>query len=196
MRRDEQGLAVLDRISRSDPAGELEPSELSRKGVLLDRLARYDEAFAAFAESKRKAREQGAPSYLAEDARLLTERLRRFFIAGRLRTLPRAPPLPAPPLPVFILGFPRSGTTLLEQMLSAHPRITAGDELPAISDIAAVLPRSLDSPLPYPDALAELWMADHHHGLSVAAGRLHGPGRAARRPPACERLVHRQDAAQ
>ncbi|MAQ99528.1 MAG: hypothetical protein CMI00_03215 [Oceanospirillaceae bacterium] len=33
------------------------------------------------------------------------------------------------PVPVFICGLPRSGTTLVEQILSAHPQVTAGDEL-------------------------------------------------------------------
>ena len=33
-------------------------------------------------------------------------------------------------LPVFIVGMPRSGTTLLEQILSSHPAVTAGGELP------------------------------------------------------------------
>lgn len=31
--------------------------------------------------------------------------------------------------PIFICGLPRSGTTLVEQILSRHPKITAGDEL-------------------------------------------------------------------
>lgn len=34
--------------------------------------------------------------------------------------------------PVFLIGFPRSGTTLLEQMLDAHPRVQALEEKPAI----------------------------------------------------------------
>jgi tetratricopeptide (TPR) repeat protein len=38
--------------------------------------------------------------------------------------------------PVFVLGMPRSGTTLVEQMLSAHPRIKAGGELPFMLEIA------------------------------------------------------------
>ena len=67
--------------------------------------------------------------------------------------------------PLFILGFPRSGTTLLEQILTSHPRIAAGDELPIISEIATLMPRMLDSPLGYPEALAELWMGDHRDDL-------------------------------
>jgi hypothetical protein len=66
---------------------------------------------------------------------------------------------------VFIIGFPRSGTTLVEQTLTAHPAISAGDELPFIADITAMMPRMLNSPLAYPEALAELWMGDQREGL-------------------------------
>ncbi|WP_343224009.1 tetratricopeptide repeat-containing sulfotransferase family protein [Oceanobacter mangrovi] len=33
------------------------------------------------------------------------------------------------PIPIFICGLPRSGTTLTEQILSSHPSVTAGDEI-------------------------------------------------------------------
>ena len=35
-------------------------------------------------------------------------------------------------LPVFIVGMPRSGTTLIEQILSSHPQVTGAGELPAL----------------------------------------------------------------
>ncbi len=38
--------------------------------------------------------------------------------------------------PVFIVGFPRSGTTLLEQMLDAHPRLQSMDERPFFNILA------------------------------------------------------------
>jgi hypothetical protein len=41
-----------------------------------------------------------------------------------------APTNPDDDLPVFIFGMPRSGTTLVEQILSSHPAVAAGDELP------------------------------------------------------------------
>ncbi len=37
--------------------------------------------------------------------------------------------------PVFVLGMPRSGTTLVESIVAAHPRMTAGGELPTMQDI-------------------------------------------------------------
>jgi hypothetical protein len=38
--------------------------------------------------------------------------------------------------PIFVLGMPRSGTTLLEQMLAGHSQVSAGGELPHMADIA------------------------------------------------------------
>jgi tetratricopeptide (TPR) repeat protein len=44
---------------------------------------------------------------------------------------------PLPIVPVFILGMPRSGTTLLEQILSSHSQIAGAGELSFISDLVA-----------------------------------------------------------
>ena len=43
--------------------------------------------------------------------------------------------------PVFVVGFPRSGTTLLEQMLDAHPRLQSMDENPFFNRLAETLRR-------------------------------------------------------
>jgi tetratricopeptide (TPR) repeat protein len=155
-------LAILDRLGAGHGLG---ANELMEKGRLLDKMGRYDEAFAAFAEGKRLARELSGNSYRAEEASQLAARLKGYFIAGRLQIVPRAKPLRQAPQPLFIVGFPRSGTTMVEQSLSAHPKISAGDELPFISDLTALMPRMLNSPLSYPEALADLWMGDQREGL-------------------------------
>jgi tetratricopeptide (TPR) repeat protein len=168
--RTEEALALLH-----DPAENTEdearhirlgPAELSEKGRLLDRLGRYDDAFAAFDTGKSRALALGARPYLAEAAEALVSRNTGFFTQKRLSTLPRAESRQDMPQPIFIVGFPRSGTTLIEQTLSVHVRIAAGDELPYINDITHIMPRLLGSPLTYPEALAELWMGDQRDGLN------------------------------
>jgi tetratricopeptide (TPR) repeat protein len=159
-----EALAVLDRAAQNGDR-RLGANELLEKGRLLDRLGRYGEAFAAFEEGKRQCREQGGLVYQAEAARQLADRLAGFFTAARTAILPRAGVRRNIAQPIFILGFPRSGTTLVEQTLSAHPNIAAGDELPFIGEITQTIQRTLDSPLGYPEALAELWMGDRRHGL-------------------------------
>jgi hypothetical protein len=83
---------------------------------------------------------------------------------------PRPPPLPGGPSnddpgpanndpgPVFFVGFPRSGTTLMEQALAAHPRLrTTGEDSP----LTAVVER-IGGPggFAYPDALDTLTPSD------------------------------------
>ena len=157
----EHALAMLDGM-----AGEESPAVLMEKGRLLDRMGRAEGAFAAWREGKRRLREVTGQEYEAAAAEGMAARLRGFFTAERRRLLPRAP-VGAGAQPVFILGFPRSGTTLVEQMLSAHPSVAAGDELPLIGDLAEMVPRVLSSPLGYPEALADLWMGDEADGLET-----------------------------
>jgi tetratricopeptide (TPR) repeat protein len=156
-------LEILDKMAAAKDA--LGAVEWLEKGRLLDRLGRYEEAFAAFEAGKERLRQVSGQSYLDVYAQSSAARLQNFFTAKRLATLPRASRRTDMAQPLFVLGFPRSGTTLLEQTLSAHPHIAAGDELPFIAEIAELMPRLLESPLVYPDALAELWMGDHREDL-------------------------------
>ena len=59
--------------------------------------------------------------------------------------------------PVFVVGFPRSGTTLLEQMLDAHPAFRSMDERPYIHEL---IERMEAVGQPYPADLASLDQAD------------------------------------
>lgn len=165
MGRYDEAVALLDGLAARFEGGRLGPNEMLEKGRLLDRMGRHDEAFAAFLDGKAMARELSGNVYLDQQASQMVARLRGFFTAERLRILPRATPRRDVPQPVFILGFPRSGTTLVEQTLTAHPRVAAGDELPLIHDITGIMPRMLASPMAYPEALAELWMGDRRDGL-------------------------------
>jgi tetratricopeptide (TPR) repeat protein len=162
-RKYEEALTLIDSTITGD--AKLGPNELLEKGRLLDQSGRYDDAWAAFAQGKQLARELSGQAYADEAAKQQIDRLHNFFTGGRLRLIPRAGVRSDTPQPIFILGFPRSGTTLVEQTLSAHPKIAAGDELPLIHEITAIMPRMLASPLGYPDALAELWMGDQREGL-------------------------------
>jgi len=56
--------------------------------------------------------------------------------------------------PIFIVGFPRSGTTMLEQMLDAHPNLRSMDERTHLAELAD---RIADMPgMRYPDDLGRL----------------------------------------
>ncbi|WP_246217801.1 tetratricopeptide repeat-containing sulfotransferase family protein [Jiella pacifica] len=159
--RADEALAILE----AEEERQLRPIELMERGRLLDKTGRYDEAWEAFLASKQRAVEMGGQTYLRKEARGLADQLEQFFAQERVDILPRAGVRADAAQPIFILGFPRSGTTLLEQSLSVSPQITAGDELPIVHEIVATMPRLLASPHEYPGALAELWMGDKRDEL-------------------------------
>ena len=85
---------------------------------VLDRLGRYDEAF----EAARQANEHPAAAshHFDRDAyRDETDRMIRYFTAERFERMRTG--VESDDSPVFIIGMPRSGTTLTEQVISAHP---------------------------------------------------------------------------
>jgi len=63
-------------------------------------------------------------------------------------------------LPIFIVGMPRSGTTLCEQILASHPQVRGLGELQDVQTMARELPERLAAnggrPLPYPECMRTL----------------------------------------
>lgn len=98
-------------------------------GEARDKLKRFDAAFAAFSQANARLLElHGAlrndsrsPYHPASIARLTA------FAARADASAWRAPP-DAAPAPVFLVGFPRSGTTLLDQILAGHPALATMEE--------------------------------------------------------------------
>jgi tetratricopeptide (TPR) repeat protein len=56
-------------------------------------------------------------------------------------------------LPIFVVGMPRSGTTLVEQILTSHPDVHGAGELPDLVGLARTLPGLLETETPYPACL-------------------------------------------
>ncbi len=75
------------------------------------------------------------------------DRLARAFTESAFRKVPRAGPIE--PTPIFILGMPRSGTTLVEQLIAAHPDVTPGGELDYMrGPLRRALERETQRPFP------------------------------------------------
>ena len=98
-----------------------------------DRLGEYDRAFAAASEAnQQKARTVGG--YRPAE---FEQRIDRLITATRPEQLARGPRGDdASDLPVFIVGTPRSGSSLTEQILAAHPELFGAGELSDIETLA------------------------------------------------------------
>lgn len=95
-------------------------------GKAFEDLKDYDKAFGFFAEANRIRRNM-TPYSISEDAPLFG-RLKSAFNA---EFMARHQGLGCDDAtPIFILGMPRSGTSLVEQILASHPQVYGGGELP------------------------------------------------------------------
>lgn len=96
-------------------------------GKALDGAGLYDEAFAAYSAANRASRESAGPGarYDRQAHERFVDRLIRTFA----EPMPLQAPRPGRAPPVFICGMFRSGSTLAEQILASHPRVSAGGEI-------------------------------------------------------------------
>jgi plasmid stabilization system protein ParE len=117
-----------------------EEAQAQARLLLASVLDRLGEPASAFAEASRAKRVQrrlfAARAAGREDEVRKLVRLTAWYAASA--------PWPAAPAPraraddpathVFLVGFPRSGTTLLEQALAAHPHVVTLEEAPTLAD--------------------------------------------------------------
>ncbi|MDB5712325.1 MAG: sulfotransferase [Sphingomonas bacterium] len=109
-----------------------------QRGRLRDRAGRHDDAWQDFVAGKAAlARASGRDYPDAAVARLVAD-LVAFFTPANLSTILPAPVAAGVPQPIFVLGFPRSGTTLTEQVIASHSRIRAGGELPFAAELSVI----------------------------------------------------------
>ena len=90
---------------------------------LLDAEGDHDEAF----EFYTKGNSASPMLYIPMEKESFTADIIATLTAEKIRSLPRA--MERSSRPIFIVGMPRSGTTLVEQILAAHPQVHAAGEL-------------------------------------------------------------------
>lgn len=140
---------MIDRLESAIEAAGGDP--LAQEGLyfalgnVLDRRSRFDEAFAAYSSGNALGKQRMQPFDRQVTAEGFDQLIRLFdsdWIA-RHRTNSTASP-------IFICGMFRSGSTLVEQMLGAHPEITSGGELDFLPWLIA------KNMAPYPQRVTEL----------------------------------------
>jgi tetratricopeptide (TPR) repeat protein len=130
-------------------------------GRALEHLRRFDEAFAAYQRGN-----EAVPAAFDPDAwAQAVDELIESFSPQRFAAVPRA--AHGSQLPVFVLGMPRSGSTLIEAIISAHPEAAAGGELPHVQLLINSISLDIGSSLPYPACIEDLEQAD----VDTIAGR-------------------------
>jgi tetratricopeptide (TPR) repeat protein len=164
---------LLAQDSRTPPFERTEA--LGIVGDVLDARGQTAEAFAAWRARNSAIQAQSSPQYARPAGETMPEYLRRLIgYFDRTDPWPHSRAAGNEPCAqhVFLVGFPRSGTTLLEESLAQHPDVITTQERDGLADgVRALMNANADI-----DRLALLGEDDAEHYRQLYWKRLRGHG--------------------
>lgn len=135
-KRDEARQALEALLKRQDLHKFARSQTLYRLGTLLDEAKEYERAFSCYEQ----ANQLRAAPYNAADTTALVDRIISVWTKDAIAKLPRATTTHNGM--VFIVGMPRAGKTLVEQILASHPKVYGSGELSYMNALVGELNRS------------------------------------------------------
>ncbi|MFK5947366.1 MAG: sulfotransferase [Methylococcales bacterium] len=150
--KEKQAIDLIENIIRSDHTLSV-PGKSNlhfNLGILYDSIKHYDQAYFHYDQGNklksmrfdRKQHEQMIDRQIAAYSPELLSGLPRSSLSSQR--------------PIFIVGMVRSGTSLVEQILSSHPGIFGGGELADIYQYSNALPGIVGSDISYPECISQL----------------------------------------
>lgn len=161
--RETEAIAILG----NECAKQSDPRLLFECARLLDEKGEYELAFRRMSAANAVASEELKLSYQRDLAEKLTSETLSFFTQERMQQLPVASVREDLAQPIFVCGFPRSGTTLAESLLSTSPMIDGFGELPFMPALRSSTSGMLSTSLSYPFSLLELLAGDKTYSVNT-----------------------------
>ncbi|MBW1699157.1 MAG: tetratricopeptide repeat protein [Deltaproteobacteria bacterium] len=128
-----RALELLQNVNLSPAISKACPGILYEKGILYDRLGEFDKAFQCFSAANKNVAQSLLANQIDKQHYILKiEKLRSNLLAERDSYVDTRPHHSDDVSPVFLMGFPRSGTTLLDQILSACVDVETLEEKPLV----------------------------------------------------------------
>ena len=146
----EQAIEVASRHVEDEAVWPIRQSLWFALGAAHEKAGNYDEAFEAYTRGN-KADPAPVDSAAVSES---FDTLKRIFDRDSMRALPRASI--DSELAVAIVGVYRSGSTLVEQIIDAHPKAHGAGELSLLADLVSGMSRRIGSTLPYPQCIRDL----------------------------------------
>ncbi len=153
----EKARDVLEEALASHDSDTRHPSVYMDLGRIYDRLDDQEKAFAAWREGNErlsrsdKWRRQDGGDYLSQMGRIkawIEKKPATSSVGSRAQA--------DESVPAFLVGFPRSGTTLLETALESSGAFIVSDELPFLTDLIRAVPDIIGAEFRYPRDLDRL----------------------------------------
>lgn len=148
-----KALPFIEKVATGDEAGDMEMMVCFEKGRIYDKMDDVGRAYANFARGNEICLEQNLRADASKEFSL--EQIQNYRALDYAGWRDNAAPAIAENYqsPAFLIGFPRSGTTLLHQILDGHPGLEILEERPLIPVIKHHLIQKMES---YPGGLGGL----------------------------------------
>jgi tetratricopeptide (TPR) repeat protein len=133
-------LQVALRLAKAAPGAADAGARAQLIGLIEDRLGHSASAFPAFEQMNLVS--DLSRTVIAERAQALRDLIDEraaLITSGWVQSWPSFPDEAGRPEPVFLIGFPRSGTTLLDTFLMGHPKICIAEEQPMLLAVSEQL---------------------------------------------------------
>ena len=137
-------------------------------GRYYDKAGDFPQAFRSFRHSKELVKTAAVP-YDRGAQTLRLEKLTKFYSRGTLANFGSGASDSA--LPILVIGVPRSGTSLVEQIIASHPMVGGAGEVEFWSQAAAKRPGALLQEMPDEDATRRL-AAEYLRVLRERSGKV------------------------
>lgn len=149
--RHDEAIRIMEKLLLRDNLSLEQRQELHFSlGSLCDDIQRYEQAFRHFEKGNTL---RPYPNIHTSESDYFDDIIDTFS-ADRLASLPHS--TVRSEKPIFIIGMPRSGTTLVEQILASHPDVFGGGELRGVEDALNALRLATPDQLAYPKFAAQL----------------------------------------
>ena len=153
-RRQGRNQDAIDRLEKIEHTGRFGAKIQFLLGQLKDKTGNTHEAFEHFMAGNRLNSKRFSCRNVNKDTYLQDiNKLEEYFKQDVFEPWTTSPVSDAEEHPVFLIGFPRSGTTLLDQILDSHPGIQTLEEKPIIPTLVGEISKL---PNGFPDALSNI----------------------------------------
>jgi tetratricopeptide (TPR) repeat protein len=134
--REQEAFGLLERFDSSSNRSPGVRFSITRElAKCADKLGRHDEAIKFLEAAHAVIRTE----FDADAHSSRVDELLQVWDAETVAGLPRSVPVAGEPMPVFVVGMPGSGTTLVERVIGVHPDAVACGSLPGLTRIATRL---------------------------------------------------------
>jgi Flp pilus assembly protein TadD len=151
----EKALVMVERCLKAVVPGEDEAGLLHAYGNLLNAMSRHDAAFSAHVRANQARRQHFDVEAHADFVSKIKATFGSEFFE-RLETNPSTLE------PIFVVGMPRSGTSLVEQILASHSEVFGAGEQSGLLNVVAQAPFQMRDRRAFPDCMAAVERPDLH----------------------------------